>query len=76
MAAALHARAITFFATSGEKPWKTRRSGVRSSGGQVSAISAMSQSGTPTQRRAVAVFPLRMRKRLLGQVNVPPFEVA
>jgi hypothetical protein len=50
-------RAMTFLATSGEKPWNTRRSAVRSSGGQVSAICSMSLWGTATHRRAVAVFP-------------------
>ena len=45
---------MTFFATSGVKPGKTRRSGVRSSRGQVAATSAISGSGTATHLRAAA----------------------
>jgi hypothetical protein len=54
---------MTFLATSGEKPGNARRSAVLSSGGHVAPISSMSHSGTPTHRRAVGVFPRRMRKR-------------
>ena len=38
-------------------------------------ISSMSHSGTFTHRRAVAVFPADA-EAALGDVDVPPFEVA
>jgi hypothetical protein len=48
---------IAFFAPLGVKPGKTRLSAVRSSGGQVSCTSTISQDGTATQRLALAVLP-------------------
>jgi hypothetical protein len=72
MPAALQARAIPFFAASGEKPGKTRRSAVRSSSAHVSSISSMSQRGTCAQRGLrVFVVCLRRRKRLSATSTSP-----
>jgi hypothetical protein len=72
----LASSAMTFLATSGEKPWKTRRSGVRSSGGHVAVISPMAIRERSPIARAVAVFALPDTEAAFCEVNVPPFEIA
>jgi hypothetical protein len=56
------------------KPAKTCLSGVRSSGGVVSVISSISHAGIATHRRAVLVFPFRMRKRRPVHFDVAPLK--
>ena len=62
--AALHALAMTFFATSGVKPTNTVRSVVRSfTWGRPPPLRVSAQSATATHRRAAAVMPAFIRKR-------------
>jgi hypothetical protein len=59
----------------GGEHWNTRRSGARSSGGQVCCTSTISHAGTPTQRLAVGRLAVADTAATLGHVHVSPLQL-